>query len=331
MLESLRCVNYRAFADFTVTGLGRVNLVVGGNNAGKSSLLAATGAIATGYPFSLPWPLDRADTDDYGHRIAFWRPMFRDGDEERGLVLHGTVAGDARRLDLRALTTEEATIRGPEAWWYRTERAGQTPARADFRFDGRNLILSRPWPPYLNTTKMTYSRGFGGLSDWDRRTIAELAQEGRLATIAEVLRNFDRRIHSLELIGDDVMVALEGIARRLPVGVLGDGSLRILDIALAVSANDTVHAAFDEIDAGLHHSALSLAWGILRSARPLLQIFATTHRDECVQAAAQTFLDANDDGLRVIRIDRQNGEHKAVLYTAAEALEAIQGGWDVRG
>jgi len=41
MLDRLRIRNYRVFGDLEVTRLSRVNVVAGGNNAGKTSLLEA--------------------------------------------------------------------------------------------------------------------------------------------------------------------------------------------------------------------------------------------------------------------------------------------------
>ena len=41
MLNSLNIKNFRSLEDFQVTKLGRVNLIVGKNNSGKSSVLEA--------------------------------------------------------------------------------------------------------------------------------------------------------------------------------------------------------------------------------------------------------------------------------------------------
>lgn len=41
MLRDLTIQNYRCFKDFHIDGLARVNLIVGMNNSGKTSLLEA--------------------------------------------------------------------------------------------------------------------------------------------------------------------------------------------------------------------------------------------------------------------------------------------------
>ena len=48
MLGSLRITGFRAFSDLTVERLGRVTLVVGKNNVGKTTLLEAVHLHASG-------------------------------------------------------------------------------------------------------------------------------------------------------------------------------------------------------------------------------------------------------------------------------------------
>ncbi len=46
MLDSLHIKNFRCFEDLTIPSLGRVNLIVGKNNSGKSTLLEAIAVFA---------------------------------------------------------------------------------------------------------------------------------------------------------------------------------------------------------------------------------------------------------------------------------------------
>ena len=48
MLDSLHIKNFRCFEDLTIPSLGRVNLIVGKNNSGKSTLLEAVYLYANG-------------------------------------------------------------------------------------------------------------------------------------------------------------------------------------------------------------------------------------------------------------------------------------------
>ena len=54
MLDRLRIRNYRVFGNLEVTRLSRVNVVAGGNNAGKTSLLEALFLLSGGGNPHLP-------------------------------------------------------------------------------------------------------------------------------------------------------------------------------------------------------------------------------------------------------------------------------------
>lgn len=327
MLTSVRCVNYRGFEDFKVSGLGRVNLVIGTNNSGKSSWLGA--ALSGGRDFdALTVPLMRSSTVDVSDRARWWRPLFRHGDEARGLQIE--VEEDGVAVSVRAVAVEEknATVRGPQAWWYALHLSEAPDAPFLFRAEAGSIHFDRPLP---NSPKTLWSPGHGMLSQWDMQQLTALASDGRMDEISEPLRRFDPRLEGVELIGTQVMVKLRGLQRRLPVEVLGDGAFRLLDLSIALTDHTATHICFDELDTGVHHTALPELWQLLQRARPDLQLFATTHRDECVLAAARTFLEAGDDGLRVIRLDRTEAGHSYAMYTAEQARYAIESGWEIRG
>ena len=89
----------------------------------------------------------------------------------------------------------------------------------------------------------------------------------------------------------------------------------------------------DEIENGLHHSTLESVWSWLAtvSAASSMQIFATTHSEECVQAACRAFSALNDPGLRVIRLDRRAGETVATVYDRNLVAAAERMGVEIRG
>ena len=330
MITSIRCKNYRGFEDFTVPGLGRVNLVIGANNSGKSSLLGAalTGGVDVG---GLPMPLLRERSADGGsQRARLWKPCFRHGDEDRGLGIEVTdEAGLTVGLSVRATDPQTANIPGPDAWLYDVHLTGPTQRSFRIRYDGRNIYADPPTA--IQTATALWSPTSNELSDFDIARLRDLALDGDLDRVAAPLRAFDPQIEGVELVGDDVVVRLRDQKRRLPISILGDGAFRILDIAICTTDPNATLWCLDEADATLHHTALPQLWRMLQAAPPHLQVFATTHRDESVRAAALAFLDANDDGLRIVRIDREAGRHTATLYTAAEAQFAIDAGWEIRG
>ena len=78
----------------------------------------------------------------------------------------------------------------------------------------------------------------------------------------------------------------------------------------------------DEVENGLHHSALKGVWENLNrlSQRFNVQVFATTHSYESMVAARDAFNASEQDDLHIHRIQRRDGKLMAVTYPF-EALD----------
>jgi len=86
-----------------------------------------------------------------------------------------------------------------------------------------------------------------------------------------------------------VLLELDGESVRIPLGSVGDGSRRLLGLALALIRYRDSVLLLDEIDAGLHYSIMPRLWHlIVETARQSnMQVFATTHSSDCVRGLAQ--------------------------------------------
>jgi ABC-type branched-subunit amino acid transport system ATPase component len=126
---------------------------------------------------------------------------------------------------------------------------------------------------------------------------------------------------------------LEGQEQRVPLGSLGDGIRRILALAIHVTLARNGVLLIDEIDTGLHYSAMESMWRfIVESARRLdIQVFATTHSGDCIRALAWLQADAPElaADISVHRIDKS--ESRAVRYTAKDIEIAARHHIEVRG
>ena len=94
MLERLRVQNYRGLRDLAVDELGRINVVAGRNNAGKTTLLEAIfllsgagnprGAL-NGYVLRM----DPSAATPVSIWESAWTPLFFDLDTERAFTISG--------------------------------------------------------------------------------------------------------------------------------------------------------------------------------------------------------------------------------------------------
>jgi len=156
---------------------------------------------------------------------------------------------------------------------------------------------------------------------WDNIALTALDKE-----VLNALRIVAPGVEGLTLVDDTSsserireripIVKIAGIDERLPLGHLGDGMLRVLSIALALVNPKDGMLLIDEIENGLHYSVLPDIWRLIFTIAHQynIQIFATTHSWDCIQAfqkASQE--DTHEEGV-LIRLENKNGEIGATLF-----------------
>lgn len=116
--------------------------------------------------------------------------------------------------------------------------------------------------------------------------IVELGQKEELIAF---LSSFDRRIVGVELIGEEILIRLEGIKYLMPLQVAGDGLRRFISVWSAIANPDNRVVLIDEVDNGIHHSSYRLLWEmILKTAKENnVQLFITTHSDESLMGLVE--------------------------------------------
>jgi len=138
--------------------------------------------------------------------------------------------------------------------------------------------------------------------------LVELAKRRLKDTVTEQLKHFDSRITTLEILNNVAYVGLEGINQLLAVNMLGDGLRRYLNIVAALANPMNNILLIDEIENGLHYSAYKKLWEAIFALATTTnkQVFVTTHSKETLS-----------------RLDEMLEEHPAYqqkmrLYTLAK-------------
>jgi len=131
---------------------------------------------------------------------------------------------------------------------------------------------------------------------------------------------------------DSIIVRRRGLKEPLPIGCLGDGIWRVLGLALGLASSAGGALLVDEIDTGLHYSVMVDAWRMVQRASERLgvQIFATTHSRDCVEALAALSeeLGTDQEHISIQRIER--GQSVSTAYTQAEIVAAASRGIELR-
>jgi len=355
MYTSIRIENFRAHRDLNVEGLKRINLFVGRNNSGKTSLLEAifllggatnpSLAMAIGYNRGQRFEPSHPDSD------PIWRSFFTGFDPEMKIEIAGKREQEkaARRLTISAdagaseevMPDESGVLSAGEEFRLRRLRLAykdalgrgfETSAALDPRA-GRVTTTTTQRDDFVRSTFVS-ARSHSTLAR-DTEQFGYLLRMKRDQEVLEAIRLVEPAIKRLEVVpeaGASTIYADVGLAALVPLMVCGEGTVRLFSIIVQLTASRGGVLLIDEIDNGLHHSVMHPFWERLGALarKHDVQIFATTHNEELIQAALDAFGEQYTD-LGLYRIDREDGSTKAVRYSEP-ALQAVhEEGFEVRG
>ena len=123
-----------------------------------------------------------------------------------------------------------------------------------------------------------------------------------------------------------------GLDRLLPLPLMGDGTARLASLLLAIGSAERGMVLIDEIENGLHHSAVDKVWRLIDDAtrRFNVQVFATTHSLECVKSAYRAFSETMDRPFRLHRLERSEESIRVITYDWESFEGAMAGELEVR-
>jgi AAA15 family ATPase/GTPase len=350
MLDSLHIKNFRCFEDLTIPSLGRVNLIVGKNNSGKSTLLdaiymyAASGnATIMNYILGSRNELPYIDTTPYyglnnefaKEKAAFdsLRNIFNINkikSQDEKLTIKGCDNRRCQKISLEYSSTlqlQNPSINITEGFIISrhindnvTDSTIITPL--SLVNDIKNLTRQLPWISTCRKVVSTLEPENSWSTLWDN-----LKATRKTNTIINIIKITNPLIEDIYFTHNgQAMVVLtdEEIAR--PLRSMGEGSSRLLQLFLyAFHARDGF-LLIDEVENGLHYSIQEEVWEkLFKLAKELdIQVFATTHSEDAIKAFCKVALRSPEKG-HLISLGRSAyGEDKGKIIAVAHDENDLQ-------
>ncbi|HVM51044.1 MAG TPA: AAA family ATPase [Candidatus Acidoferrum sp.] len=294
MLTSLQIKNFRGFKALRLESLKRVNIVVGQNNTGKTGLLEAL-ALLLQDPSKPVGDLPNLFRTAGGDSMEnFWKWTYYNKDVKHAVEIRAS--GDALPEFGIWLTMENSNevrpgdVCGPgtRLGYMQLSPVGHRP--------------TVPLKPSIFSTHPTNPRQ--DAVDYNRVVLRRKKKD-----VEALLKKIEPRLEAIESLqtgSEPLLYADVGLSEMLPVTQMGQGFNRLLDIYSELVAAEAKVLLIDEVENGLHHSALPTIWrGLLHAAKDAdVQIFATTHSLECIRAAHEVFSQEPEYDLSVIQLFR---------------------------
>lgn len=302
MIRNLKLEGYRSFESYELRNLARVNLLVGKNNCGKTSILEAIHFLVSGgNPHTL-----RASARQRGEDRKY---PYRAIDISR-LFGHGFAPGSrfSVRSDDRAQfvrVSVEAEMDDLDFCYHRPVFDDDMPNEDRFseHVDDENMDDARcvavkiaasgtenpsVFPATVEGLLHIHPRamravGFDELSVLPvrfippalmgagamRETWNNLVREGRESEVVDALKLLEHNLDSIHFLGashygrDEIVMGLDSWDQRKPISDQGEGIRRLLALALPLTQLSGGVLLVDEIGTGLHWTLLADLWQLV--------------------------------------------------------------------
>lgn len=348
MYKSFEIANFRGFRNLSLKGLDHINLIAGKNNAGKTGLLeglflhAAAVNPALSLTINAFRGMERIALGNQPQEGLPWDSLFFDYQSTSNIQLKSFDRNDkSRTLVIRTEPVASAVVAE------QTDTSSLVKDVLVFDYEDENgkkqkvrLLFKGPKPeisPVLHTQSPTSylsaRRPVGPVEDAIR--FGTLQVEKKEGLLLESLRCVEPRLRDITVIvkaGEPTLHGDIGGSRLLPLPLLGEGTVRLATIVLAIATAPNGTVLIDEIENGLHHTVLTDVWRAIHkvASQFFVQIFATTHSLECIKAAHLAFKGGSAYDFRLHRIDRKDSVTSVITYDQDTLEASLESGLEIR-
>ena len=354
-LESIKIHQFRGLRDLELKDIGRINLLVGINNSGKTSVLEALSIYCQPLDIKVWLNTARQREQDYRtSRTPSFEALqwlfnhdspFSSVEPKTGII---SISGSGSFAVKRMTATYKEMERMALSDKRRTRVSGEDTTRLDKGLDLKveletgqlnslnneetNLTENYPlWEgeflyglsskkePSLNTTTVTPVSHSSEIGKF--RLLSEASFQDFKSDVVELLRQIDSTISDILILVPpgysslrfNIYIQHEKLG-VVPVSTFGDGVRRLLHIALKLASVRGGILFIDELEVALHTEALqnSLSWLIKWCKEMDVQLFATTHSLETVDALLEVIEDESD--LVLYRLEPKEMQTRVVRH-----------------
>lgn len=296
--KNIEIKNFRGVDHLKIDDFSRVNVFLGQNNSGKTTVLEAIAMLMAMSNPDIPQAINAVRARKPFSKFIDIQYFFKNLDVSASPeVMAEQTDGNSRHLKL-ALSYVFDELADPqnepqqmgtvkyvntlEMNFDVSRGASNQGYQSWLRVNSQGLVVNRKVADGYLESKRAWLTPSDLMTSNLANDLAELFKRNRKDAILALLKLFDSHITGIEILTDDIYVGFEGKTQMLSLSMMGDGLRRYLNI-VAAAANPLIDILLiDEIDNGLHYSIYGKLWQSLFALAHATdkQIYVTTHSKE---------------------------------------------------
>ena len=334
MFNKIKIERFRGIKYASIEGLKQINLFFGKNNCGKSSLLEslflASGVSNPLFPIYLNLVrgyskvrLSDLELEFYNLDSSFPIHIRLENEEKRDL-----------RITLFEQNQDNVSLKTDEAKILSNVDEAKYGLKIDFaindktfgyelhldpaNLDNANRIIPKDYEEPLKciylSPKYDFNASIQGLKN--------ILQNKDEHFIVEGLKLIEPRVRDF-IFTDKEMLVDVGLAKRIPVNMMGDGARKIVSLLTAVYDCKDGALLIDEISNGFHYSVMCSLWEVLINAaiKNNTQLFITTHDVDSIKGLRDAALDKYKDIVATFKLLKTNDDELKAYHYSLESLD----------
>lgn len=344
-LDSIDIKNYRGIKDCKIENLEKINIIVGDNNSGKTSILEVINFLRI--PQDINYIKSIAGTrsilmPNYNHKVAYNDlinifPRDVENKEisinynfDNGSFINYKIQGEEEKIEIQDELQTQGKFIKTKAF------TGKIIIDSDFNklniFNGESKFYTIKHNfERISFDKEIINSNF--VSTYDHLTqslIANIIKDDKYKKrVIEKLNNFNEDIIDLRKIPDDTLNDdIECIENRngeyIPINTYGDGIRKMLGIANRLVDAENGILLIDEIETSLHYSIMKDVFDfVIELCSELnIQLFITTHNSEVIDKILNVYSDENEEYLEQMSVITLVAKNNQTVSRTLKGYEA---------
>lgn len=294
--KNLRIENFRGFDSIELKGFNRINILMGKNNCGKSSVLEGILLLIGLNNPALPSSINKLRGMQPG-QSGFLKSMFHNMNMLAYPVVQGDYGVDSfRKLEIKPImkpsmqgegsplvSSPTQDLSGVELKGITKIQDKETSSSVSLTIEGGNEtpLFSTVSPDVLEGTFISSHMSEGH----SLTMISDLVKKKKDYIVLEAIKKFDSKVNAIKVLPDGIYLDMEGIDELVQINAAGDGIRRFLNIVSTIANFESKIVLIDEIENGLHFTAYKLLWQSILAISEVtnVQLFITTHSMETLK------------------------------------------------
>lgn len=305
-IKNIEINNFKCFEDFTAEGFGRVNLIGGKNNVGKTAFMEACyvnvqAKILNCFIFSL-------------QNIKYMR-------ENLNILENSAIDNVQTFVEQSNHIFISSNINQIHF------RIDENDGIKKYHFEFNQQIIDVNAKDFsfalANIYNIQFIDNFGFNNTQLKNGYLSVQKKDQEQFLNDILNQFDARIEKF-IGGDTPQCRVNGA--WLDLTELGDGARHLVSIVVSLFRCENGKLFIDELDNGIHYTQLDELWEIILtvSQEQNVQVFATTHSKECIESYARVAKKLADEEVTYSLLTRlKSGKLHHSLYDYALLENAI--------